>query len=51
LQPLSLLITTAAVVANTIRRYYSNTIATDVIANAIAAVISTAVAAAVSIKF
>lgn len=33
------------------RRYYSNTIVTDVIANAIAAVISTAVAAVVTAKF
>lgn len=33
------------------RRYYSNTIVTDVIANAIAAVISTAIAATVAVKF
>ena len=56
LRPLPLFITTAAVVANTIRRsrhrrYYSNIIATDVIANALAAVISTAVTATVAVKF
>jgi len=41
-----------AVVVNTIRRYYSNTIVTDVIANAIVAIINNrASVATIAIKF
>lgn len=52
--PLSPITITAAtaVVVNTIRRYYSNTIVTDVIANAIVAIINNrASVATIAIKF